>query len=107
MIAAILQLSLQESMENSTVTYDEEEQAYVILVWQDGLALSLTVTDQSSPEWKNLKETFVNSADTLLESVKELDPDAHLYLQLLNDQNLEKTLLQIYDGVITYDVLAQ
>lgn len=106
-IASIMQLSLQQEMENSTVTYDEEVQAYIISFWQDGLALSLTAMDSSSTEWKNFKEISVNSADEFLETLRELDADAHLHFRILNDQNLERVLLQIYDGIIIYDVLEQ
>ncbi|MDE6776384.1 MAG: hypothetical protein K2J25_00455 [Oscillospiraceae bacterium] len=106
-IAGILQLSLQEEIENSEVIYDEEEQAYVVSIWQDGLALSLSTMDSSSLEWKSIKESFVNGTDELLETVRELDPDAHLYFQILNDQNLERRLLRIYDGIVIYDVLEQ
>ncbi|MDE6729163.1 MAG: hypothetical protein K2J71_00095 [Oscillospiraceae bacterium] len=106
MIAAILQLSLQENMENSTVTYDEDEQAYVVSVWEDGLALSIATMESASTEWKNLKTSFVNSANTLWDSVKELDADSDFYLQILNDQNRENALLIIYNGLVIYDVLA-
>lgn len=106
-IASIMQLSLQQEMENSTVIYDEEVQAYIISFWQDGLALSLTAMDSSSTEWKNFKEISVNSADEFLETLRELDADAHLHFRILNDQNLERVLLQIYDGIIIYDVLEQ
>lgn len=111
-IASLLDITLSSSMGdtiNSNVVY--EDNAYVAMIWQDGFAnvvATISETGTNQAEWQSVINSYVSLCNSLKETVDTADPesDSKVIVSILNDQNLENSLLTIENGIVTYDVLA-
>lgn len=106
-IQSLLLLSMQQGYgDNCDVTYDESSNCYVISVWMDGIAeASVLAKEGDKTNWDNMVETMEDSTKTLYETVIDLDSNAHVSMNVLNNLSKDKTLLTILDGITIYDVV--
>lgn len=80
----------------------------VINIWEDGAALEASLAqggDQDMlDDWDTLTEALISLCETG-NSVLSLadEPGYTVLVSLLNDINLENTLLSVYDGTVVYD----
>ena len=80
----------------------------IINIWEDGAALEASLAqggDQDMlDDWDTLTEALISLCETG-DSVLSLadEPGYTTLVSLLNDINLENTLLSVYDGTVVYD----
>ncbi len=109
--AALIELAIQEGF-GSDYTITTDEDTITVSVWKEGVAAAVTFVqaaggDTNHPDWVTVKESFTS----LYNSLNELliaggYNDYSIFLNALNDQNKENTLLTIAYGIIIYDALA-
>lgn len=108
LMAAAFQVTLQNSFDNSDLTYDDT--SITMNVWQDNVAAGALLAQQGNEElrdqWddmrKNMRQMCQSSRDALDQA--GLD-DVSVTLNLVNDMNQDNTLLTIVDGVVVYDAV--
>lgn len=113
-IAPLLEATLSTSMPeniNSNVVYSNEDNAYVITIWQDGFAnivSTIMETGTNRDGWQDVIDSYVALCNSMKETVDTANSelDSKVIVSILNDQNLSNSLLTIENGVVTYDVLA-
>ncbi len=106
MIRIALELSVKENLtENVKVTYNASANNYKISVWKKDFLVGVIATTQkqSVDEWNHTVKSFENYCSDLKKIVNAKDSKAHVTLMVLNDTNLEQTLLTILDGTTIYD----
>lgn len=113
-ITPLLETTLSASMPediNSNVEYSNEDNAYIITIWQDGFAnivSTIIETGTNRDSWQNVVDSYVALCNSMKETVDTANSelDSKVIVSILNDQNLSNSLLTIENGVVTYDVLA-
>ena len=105
MIRIALELSVKENLtENVKVTYNTSANNYKISVWKRGVVAGVVATTQQGvDEWGHTVKSFENYCSDLKKIVNAKDSQAHVTLMVLNDTNLDQTLLTILDGTTIYD----
>ena len=106
MIRIALELSVKENLtENVKVTYNASANNYKISVWKKNFLVDVIATTQkqSVDEWNHTVKLFENYCSDLKKIVNAKDSQAHVTLMVLNDTNLEQTILMILDGKTIYD----
>ena len=104
-----LDATLNDSFgENYSIEIDDN--FITISVWQDGIAQGalLASTGDSSciDAWNTMVDGMVSMADGINDSLQYVDADdLHVYINVLNDENPENTLLSIMDGTVIYDAV--
>lgn len=106
-VCSLLQIALNSSYkDSSSVEYQKDSKTYVISLWKDGIALGLSTINTNETArnaWENLKQSMIALSSSAQETVKNVQPDAHVTVMVLNDNDHTKTLLTVLDGVIIYD----
>ena len=85
-----------------------EEGAVSVSVWQDGVSLGAMLAkagDANSKEaWDVLKSNMSNMSLSMIESMEAMGiQNPVLMVNILNDQNLDNTLLSMINGVVVFD----
>lgn len=109
---SLLKIALSSSSDTveTNVSYSEEGNNYIIYVKTDGVALLATLAQNGTDveSWGKVVESMKDLSKSMSDTVKELDPEAHVTVMVLNDLNTDNTLLTILDGdVITNAVNEQ
>ena len=104
-IRAALELSAKEALTcNVRVKYNKTSNNYKISVWKKGVAAGII---KEADKWADTVNTFENYCSDLKKSVNAMDIKAHVTLMLLNDTNLNRTLLMVVDGITIHDFMKQ
>jgi hypothetical protein len=106
--AAIAETFFSGNFENYAVEYDET--GFTASIWADGIAAAAMLARQGDEnvlkEWEYLKTQTINLSNSTKEYFKNVGwPDMVVAINLLNDNNLDKILLMVIDGVVVYDVV--
>lgn len=92
-------------------TVDDDGKTLTISIWQDGVAKEaeyvLSGSQDSAASWDGLKESLQSLALTCFQKANSENPERHVVLNVLNDQNTENVLLSYLDGTCVYDVVQQ
>ena len=103
----ILDSSMAENFDENYELYLDGSML-IINIWEDGAALEASLAqggDQDMlDDWDTLTEALISLCETG-DSVLSLadEPGYTTLVSLLNDINLENTLLSVYDGTVVYD----
>ena len=106
MIRVALEMSIKENLtKNVKVTYNTSANNYKISVWKKDFLVDVIATTQKQgvDEWNHTVKSFENYCSDLKKIVNAKDSQAHVTLMVLNDTNLDQTLLTILDGTTIYD----
>ena len=106
MIRIALEMSVRENLtENVKVAYNASANNYKISVWKKGFLVDVIATTQkqSVDEWNQTVKSFENYCSDLKRIVNAKDSQAHVTLMVLNDTNLNQTLLTILNGTTIYN----
>ena len=85
----------------------------LINVWGEGIAADVVAASEGNQDalnaWNDMKESMEYTSKSLYKAMKATGiNDGHVVLSLLNDKNMENTLITYYDdGDLVYDTLAQ
>ncbi|MDE5883499.1 MAG: hypothetical protein K2H29_00225 [Oscillospiraceae bacterium] len=102
-IRAALELSAKKALTcNVRVEHRKSSNNYKISVWKKGVAAGIIST---ADKWADTVKTFENYCSDLKKSVNAMDIKAHVTLMLLNDTNLNRTLLMVVDGTTIHDFM--
>lgn len=107
-IAALIEVALPKEYTGKEVLYDDT--SITINVWIDGVAAAATmiqagVIDKES--WETAKSGMLAMAKSCRELIDTTGrTDVTLTVNVLNDQNLDNTLLSILNTTVFYDALA-
>ncbi len=109
-IKKVLETSMAQGFDEDSfsVDYNEELDSYVISMWQENFTamIALSKDDPSVKEnWDTMVETLTSTSEQMLESVRTMDPDANITINILNDINKDNILLMIYNGAVVYNEL--
>ncbi len=108
-LCAAIESVLAQNYDHYSIEHDDS--SITIGVWHDGIALELAAIqtsggDENNADWAALKDGLVSVAKSIRGVIDTAGrEDVYLVLNLLNDQNTEKTLLSIFDTTVFYDVL--
>lgn len=107
---ALIELVIGENFANHEVYASGN--LIVVNLWQDGLALEVTILkasgeDENNSDWVSLKSSVTNMAESILGlmSAAGVD-DMSLNLNVLNDLNTENVLLSLFNTYVIVDALA-
>ena len=104
MIRVALEMSIKENLtENVKATYNTSANNYKISVWKKGIVARVATTQQGVNEWNHTVKSFENYCSDLKKIVNAKDSQTHVTLMVLNDTNLNQTLLTIFDGKVIYN----
>ena len=82
----------------------------VVNLWNDGVATGIYMIQQGQldiEEWTNIKTSLKKLSNSMKKTMSAAgQKDAHLIINVLNDENTDKTLLTLYDSTVTFDVLS-
>lgn len=91
----------------------KDENTVLVNVWGEGIAADVTAASEGNQDalnaWNGMKENMEYTSKKLYEAMKATGiNDGHVVLSLLNDKNMENTLITYYDdGALVYDALSQ
>lgn len=108
-LSDLIEIVLSQRFPNYDISNDDK--TITVNIWMDGVAIELAAIqenggDANDESWMALKEGIGAMSDSICELIDESgQEDVYFTLNLLNDQNLENTLLTMLDSVIIYDVL--
>ena len=108
-LSDLIEIVLSQRFPNYDISNDGK--TITVNIWMDGVAIELAAIqenggDASDESWVALKEGIGAMSDSICELIDTSGrEDIYFALNVLNDQNLEKTLLSMLDSVIIYDVL--
>lgn len=104
-LCSLIEITLSENFSGYTVI--PEENAITVNVWVDGVALEMAVGGAAAEaSWEIAKESMMSMFDSIRGVIDAAGrDDVHLMLNVLNDANLENTLLSIFEGTIIYDAM--
>ena len=110
-LITLLRESISDDFEkNYNIEYDADYNAVVILVWYDGLATEVgtaIMNDDAyySKTWQEVIDTSVALNKQSMTAAKQLELNVDIIVNVLSDLNLNNTLLTVYNGVVTYNIL--
>lgn len=103
LILNILQMGFESSFgENMIADYEEDNNNYVISIWQDGLAANLE-SEATADVWNSMVDTIVAAIHQMVDAVRQIDSTANVTLNILSDENQNDILLTIYNGEVTFN----
>lgn len=105
-LAALFEYMMMSSYENYKVEYDDN--FINISVWRDNIAIGRTMAKTGEKEtlraWESLVDNMTNLCDEMYGFCESAGRDDIIVtLNLLNDLNLENSLLTIVNGKVLYD----
>lgn len=109
-LASIIEGVLANNFENCEITYTDD--SITINVWQNGIALAVSSIhlaggDENHTDWVTMKNSMITLAGSICDLIDTSGrTDVLMYMNVLNDQNTENTLLMLLDTTIVYDCLA-
>ena len=107
-IKAVLETSVKENLtENVKIDYSPDVNNYRISVWKKGISAGAIIRTkkQGISKWNHFMKSLEKYCCDLKKSVDTMDSTAHVTLMVLNDTNLERTLLTITDGITHYNFM--
>ncbi|MDE6708347.1 MAG: hypothetical protein K2K06_09980 [Oscillospiraceae bacterium] len=107
-IKAVLEISVKENFtENVKVEYNPDVNNYKISVWKKGVSAGTIIRTkkQGISKWNHFMKSLERYCCDLKKSIDTMDSTAHVTLMVLNDTNLERTLLTITDGITHYNFM--
>lgn len=108
-IAGVIKKNLWESYDNVEVTATAD--TIRVKIWNDGVAAGIYFIQQGElerDEWDDIKRSIINLSRNIQEVMKAGGrSDVHLSIDVLNDQNTEKTLLTVFDSTVVFDILSE
>ena len=91
------------------VSADETINTVYIKCWKPGIAAASLYAKLGNAECiasaKVLKDGIATASKTYYDLLKEYDPTAHLVYAVMDDTNLDNTVLMFYDGICVYDFI--
>ncbi|MBR1796839.1 MAG: hypothetical protein IJ757_02310 [Clostridiales bacterium] len=94
--------------DNYTLSF--EDGFITISVWQNGVAQGAALASSGNQTyidgWNNLVDSMQTMADGIYSGLDYVNADdIHIIINVLNDENLDNTLLTFIDGVVTYSAI--
>lgn len=104
--AALIESFVKDNFENYDISC--EENTITVNLWMDGLTTSAILASSGNEEalasWNTVVEGAKSYSTATSETVDSLGlDDVVVVVNILNDQNTEKVLLSILNGVVVYD----
>ena len=104
--ASLIESFVKDNFENYNISC--EENIITVNLWMDGLTASAMLAASGDEEaltsWNTVVAGTQSYGTTTKETVDSLGlNDVAVSINILNDQNTEKVLLSILDGVVVYD----
>jgi hypothetical protein len=105
-VASLIESTMEDSFQHYTV--DTQDDMILISVWEDQISLATVLAKSGNEEAKESWDTMVNNQIKMSNSCKDLAKtcgrdDITIMINVLNDQDLSKTLLTTVDGVVFYN----
>ena len=111
-LIALIEESVSDNFgDNYLIEYDADYNAVVLSIWYYGLAeeVGTAITNDSVPaylkSWQNVIDVHVTLNKQCMNTAERLEVNVDIITNVLSDLNLDNTLLTIYNGVVTYNVL--
>ena len=107
-IKAVLETSVKENLtKNVKVEYNPDANNYRISIWKKGVSAGTIIRTkkQGISKWNHFMKSLERYCCDLKKSIDTMDSTAHVTLMVLNDTNLERTLLTITDGITHYNFM--
>ena len=102
-IRAAIEISAKENLtENVKVTYHAISNNYKIYIWKNGVTAGII---RKTNKWNYTVKAFEKYCRDVKKSINAIDTKAHVTLIMLNDTNLNQTLLTVVDGTTVYDFM--
>lgn len=107
-VAPMMETVIADNFENYTFDYDET--GITVSVWDDDVAMGATLAAAGSQEtvelWEELKDNMVTLCNSMVDVLEAANlKDAVVMVNILNDQNMDNTLLSVVNGVVVYDAV--
>lgn len=110
--AAIVEYAASQSYEEGKYKVEYDDNSITLSVWGDNISMGAVLAASGNEEAKQAWESSIVDANVklnkqIVEQAKEngLD-DAIIMTNVLNDANLDNTLLSVVNGVVVYDCVA-
>lgn len=110
--AAIVEYAASQSYAEDKYKVEYDDSGITLSVWGDNLAMGAALAssgdENAKQEWEsNVVDPFVELNKQLVEQAKQngLD-DAVIMTNVLNDANLDNTLLSVLNGAVIYDCVS-
>ena len=108
--AAVNELALAETYGENNYYTEWNNDTYIINIWKEGLSEEVVYAKLGDEELLNIWNTvFVDAICSMSTTAKETASTNGLNIDVkvnvLNDANLDKTLLTVLNGKVLYDVL--
>lgn len=110
--AAIVEYAASQSYAEDKYKVEYDDSGITLSVWGDNLAMGAALAssgdENAKQEWEsNVVDPFVELNKQLVEQAKQngLD-DAVIMTNILNDANLDNTLLSVLNGAVIYDCVS-
>lgn len=107
-VQALLEFAISSSFTNYSVGYNEDIDAFCINVTADGIArdAQAVVNGQlDRSEWDKLVDSMVSCSSGAQELVNTAGLDSAVMLSVLNDENMDNTLLTIVNDTVIYNAV--
>lgn len=110
--AAIVEYAASQSYEEGKYKVEYDDNSITLSVWGDnismGAALAASGNEEAKQAWEsNIVESNVELNKQIVEQAKENGlNDAVIVTNVLNDANLDNTLLSVLNGVVIYDCVS-
>lgn len=105
---AIVDATVDEAFAGVGHNTEWDGNAFVVNVWQDGIALGATLAvagdRDCSSAWKTMRANQVKMCETIMDTADAAGLEIDVIINLLNDTNTDNTLLTIFNGIVVYDV---
>ena len=99
---------MKDNFKHYDISYEDE--MVTIDVWDDGIAMGVTLAANGNKDFQNSWNTvvtnqleFCDSVQTLLETLGL--GNVSVFINILNDGNLDNVLLSVWNGVVLYNAL--
>lgn len=107
-VQALLEFAISSSFTNYSVDYNEELDAFCINVTADGIARDAQAVANGQldrSEWDKLVDSMVSCSSGAQELVNTAGLDSAVMLSVLNDENMDNTLLTIVNDTVIYSAV--
>ena len=108
-LAEVIKETLWNNYENVEVTTTSD--VLSVRLWNEGVAEEIKLIQQGKKkreDWNAVKQSIIKLSRNIQDVMKAGgQSNAHLRIDVLNDQNTEEKLLTVFDAVVTFDVLSK